>query len=219
MPADLVYLMRLTSDFEMQKGTRSIMKRATLLYTCLILSAMLSSGCILDPKEKPPITDKPAPVWPDLTDKDDVFDYIELVYTQRKYDNYALLLDEDFNFRFGDDDYSSGKTDRDWGRTSELNSVNKLLNSYSHPTYGAVVQIKCEVFPQGQLWTEIAKNDPPYTGETWYQKSFNYRMTATTNTGMELRGNDIQAFFIVRQVEVEGKNIWRIVQWNDDNGL
>jgi hypothetical protein len=36
---------------------------------------------------------------------------------------------------------------------------------------------------------------------------------------MELRGYDIMSFFIVRQSEVEGKNIWRIVQWNDDVGL
>ncbi len=195
------------------------MKQVTVIFIILIISAMLFSGCILDPKETPDPPTKPPPVWPDLTEKDDVFTYIEMVYEQRAYNKYELLLDENFNFRFGDDDYSSGSTERDWGRIPDLKSANNLLNSYSHPTYGAVVQIKLSIQPQGQIWTEIPKNDPPFTGETWHQKSFIYQLTATTNTGIELRGFDITAFFIVRQSEVEGVNIWRIVQWNDDIGI
>ena len=141
------------------------------------------------------------------------------MYEERNYNRYLLLLDDNFVFRFGDDDYNSGKTDRDWGRTDELASAAKLLGGYNHPLYGAVVQIDLNIQPQGTIWTQILKNDPPFTGETWYQKSFKYQLTATTNTGIELRGYDITAFFIVRQSEVEGKNIWRIVQWNDDVGI
>ena len=195
------------------------MKQATVIFAILVVSAMLFSGCILDPKETPDPPKKVETVWPDLTDKDDVFAYIEKVYEEKAYSRYDLLLDDNFNFRFGNDDYNSGKTDRDWGRTSDLDSARKLLNSVSHPTYGAVVQIDLAIFPQGQIWTEIPKNDPPFTGETWYQKSFKYQLTATTNTGIELRGYDITAFFILRQSEVDGKNIWRIVQWNDDVGI
>ncbi len=158
-------------------------------------------------------------VWPILEEKDEVFKYLEMVYEQRAYNRYELLLDDNFNFRFGDDDYNSGKTNRDWGRASDLNSASKLLTNFSHPTYGAVVQIDLAIQPQGQIWTEIPKNDPPFTGETWYQKSFQYQLTMVTNTGIAFRGYDITAFFIIRQSEVDGKNIWRIVQWNDDIGI
>ena len=195
------------------------MKQVTVIFTILIISAMLFSGCILDPKETPDPPIKVPPVWPDLTEKDDVFTYIEMVYEQRAYNRYELLLDDNFNFRFGDDDYNSGRTDREMDRIGELGSASNLLGGYSHPTYGAVVQIDLNIQPEGLIWTEIPKNDPPFTGETWYQKSFIYRLTATTNTGTELRGYDITAYFIVRQSEVDGDNIWRIVQWNDDIGI
>jgi hypothetical protein len=203
----------------MQKGISGTMKKSIILIISLTILAMLFSSCILDPKEKKKKEDDPVEVvWPDLTEKDHVFEYLELVYEKRNYNRYEKLLDDNFNFRFGDDDYNTGKTDRDWGRTSDLNSANKMLNSYSHPQYGAVVQIDLTIQPEGTNWLEIPKTDPPFTGETWYQKSFRYWLTASTNTGMELRGHDINAFFIVRQSELEGVNIFRIVQWNDDTG-
>ena len=200
----------------MQKGTGSIMKKAFLFLITLVFMASLVSSCILDPKEKKPKKDEPVTVvWPTLEDKDDVFGYLELVYEKRNYERYPKLLDDNFNFRFGDDDYNSNKTDRDWGRAQELNSASRMLSGYSHPDYGAVVQIDLTIQPEG-TWTAIPKTDPPFEGETWYQKSFRYSLTATTNTGIELRGLDINAFFIVRQSELEGNTIWRIVQWNDD---
>jgi hypothetical protein len=207
--------MRPSSDVEMQKGIHSIMKRAVLIFTCLVFGAMLFSGCILDPKEKPPDDKKPPVEWPDLTEKDDIFEYIKLVYTQKAYNRYDLLLDNNFNFRFGDDDYNSGLTERDWDRSHEINSVNHILNNKTIPKYGSVIQVDLDIYPEG-FWTEISKNDPPFAGETWYQKSFTYRILATTTSGTDLKGYDIKAYFIVRQSEVEGKNIWRIVQWNDD---
>jgi hypothetical protein len=195
------------------------MKQATVIFSIMVVAAMLFAGCILDPKETPEPPKKVDTIWPDLTEKDDVFAYIEKVYEERAYNRYDLLLDPEFNFRFGDDDYNSGNTDRDWRKPAELNSANKLLNNWAHPQYGAIVQIDLEVFSLGQIWTEIPKNDPPFTGETWYQKSFNYRLETTTSNGTSLRGFDITAFFIIRQSEVDGKNIWRIVQWNDDVGI
>ena len=191
-------------------------RRVFLLAGLLNLAIFLSCG---DDTPTAPKKKTTTDVWPSLEEKDDVLEYLSLVYNRRNFSRYAKLLDEYFTFRFGDDDYNSGRTDRDWGRTAELGSANKLLNGYSTPVYGAVVEIELKLFPQGQIWTEILKNDPPYAGETWYQKSINYNLTVSTNNGTELRGNYIQAFFIVRQSEVEGKNIWRIVQWTDDTGL
>jgi hypothetical protein len=184
-----------------------------------LLSLTIFMSCDEDTPTIPPPPKIPPDVWLTLEEKDEVFKYLEKVYEKKAFNRYDLLLDENFSFRFGDDDYSSGNTDRDWGRLQELNSVSKMLGGWPHPQYGAVVQVDIVIFPQGQIWTEIPKNDPPFTGETWYQKSFNYRMEITTNNGTSLRAYDIAAFFIVRQSEVDGKNIWRIVQWNDDIGL
>ncbi len=190
--------------------TRGLILLAGLLCLAIFLS------CDDDiPTAPPPI----KIVYPNLEEKDEIFEYLSLAYNHRNYSRYEKLLDDNFNFRFGDDDYNSGRTDRDWNRTAELTSASRLLGGYVHPAYGAVAQIKLSIQPQGQIWTEIPKSDLPYTGETWYQKSIIYQLTATTNTGIELRGFNINAFFIIRQSEVDGKNIWRIVQWNDDIGL
>ena len=186
----------------------------------ILLAGLLCLAIFISCDEDTPTApENKKDVYPRLEEKDDVIEYLALVFNHLNYSRYEKLLDDNFNFRFGDDDYSSGKTGRDWGRPAELNSVSKLLGGHVHPAFGAVVQIKLSIQPQGQIWTEIPKNDPPYDGETWYQKSFIYKLTATTNTGIELRGFDITAFFIIRQSEVDGKNIWRIVQWNDDIGL
>jgi hypothetical protein len=183
-----------------------------LLAGLVCLAVFISCG---DDTPTSPKKKSPAVVWPSLEEKDDVFDYLELVYTQKDSSRYEKLLDDNFNFRFGDDDYNSGITPRDWDRSHEINSVNNLCNNVAIPKYGSVMQIDLDIYPQG-IWTEIPKNDPPFAGETWYQKPFTYRILATTTSGWSLKGYDIRALIIVRQSEVEGKNIWRIVQWNDD---
>ncbi len=194
------------------------MKKCSVLILLLTFQMLVLSGCILDPKEIPPPDKEPKIDWPDLKDKDDVFEYLELVYEKRKPEPYyAKLLDEDnFNFRFGDEDYNSGDTPRSWGRTDELNAVRNILSGVSIETYGAVTQVDLTLTPEGE-WIAIPQTEPPYIGETWYQKTFSYRYVFTTNTGWDLRTDqDRKALFIVRFTEADGDSIWRIRQWNDD---
>ncbi len=156
-------------------------------------------------------------VYPDLKEKDDVFEYIERVYEELKPERYPKLLDEDvFNFRFGDEDYNSGYTPRSWGRTEELAAVQNILGGHAIETYGAVTHADLTLTPEGD-WVPIPQTEPPYAGEVWYQKTFSYRFTFTTTTGWDLRTDqDRKALFIVRFTEADGDSCWRIVQWNDD---
>jgi hypothetical protein len=154
-------------------------------------------------------------VWPDLVEKDDVFEYLDLVYENMDVDHFPRLLDEDFIFWFSQADYNDGITPEQWRKTEELGSARNMFNNFSHPKYGSITGIDLEITPEG-LWVEVPKTEPPYAGETWYQKTAEYRIIVSTTSEFTLQSRERKALFTVRQSELEGKNIYRIVIWNDD---
>jgi hypothetical protein len=176
-------------------------------FLCLFIFAACD-----DPSKPPPPQET---VYPALDEKDDVFEYLELVYTERNIDRYPKLLDDDFIFWFSIADFNDGQTPEQWGRTEELASATNLFNGYAHPKYGAVTGIDLMITPEG-LWTEVAKTEPPYTGETWYQRTVEYYIVVETTSEWTLQASEKKALITIRQSEVEGKNIYRIILWNDD---
>jgi hypothetical protein len=191
------------------------MRKHLVIITILLLSAYVLSGCILDPKETPPPPGGGTTVWPDLKERDDVFEYLDLVYENMDKERFPKLLDDGFIFVFSQADYNAGITPEQWGREEELSSARNMFSNVSHERYGAITGIELEITPEG-LWIELPKTEPPYEGETWYQKTAEYRIIAETTSEYTLQGTERKALFTVRLAEVDGEDIYRIVQWNDD---
>jgi hypothetical protein len=201
----------LPAVFTWQKGGK--MKARLLVISAVVLCALLFVSCKDDPARVriPPVESN----WPDLTQKDDIFEYLDLVYEEMDIDRFPKLLDDDFIFVFSQADFNRGTTPEQWGRNEELASARNMFTSYAHPTYGAITSIDLDIAPEG-LWIEVPKTEPPYDGETWYQKTAEYRIIMETTSQYTLQGNEKKALFTVRLVEVDGVDIYRIVQWSDD---
>jgi hypothetical protein len=191
------------------------MKKHLATLTILLLAMYFPSGCILDPKETPKPPDTLGTVWPDLVEKNDIFEYLDLVYENMDINTFPKLLDEEFTFWFSQADYNDGITPEQWRKTAELASANNMFNNFSHPKYGSITGIDLEITPEG-LWIEVPKTEPPFEGETWYQKTAEYFIIVSTTSEFTLQGQEKKALFTVRQSELEGETIYRIVQWNDD---
>jgi hypothetical protein len=191
------------------------MKTRLFCIVVAVLCLFLFPSCGDDDPYIPPRVPPKGPNYPDLTQKDHIFEYLELVWEYMDIDAYAKLLDEDFIFWFSQADYNDGITPEYWGRTEELSMARNMFSGFSHPKYGAVTGIDLEVIPEG-LWIEIPKTEPPYAGETWYQRTAEYRLIVSTTSEWTLQGQEKKALFTVRQSELDGKNIYRIVMWHDD---
>ena len=191
------------------------MRKHLAIITTMLLSLFVLSGCILDPKETPDPPDNGETPWPDLKEKDDVFEYVELVYENMDIDHFPEVLDDDFIFWFSTADYDLGITPEQWGRTEELGSARNMFTSFSVEKYGAITGIDLIITPEG-LWIEVPMTESPYAGETWYQKTAEYYIIVETTSEFTLQGTEKKALFTVRQSEGDGENIFRIVLWNDD---
>jgi hypothetical protein len=190
------------------------MKTRLLLVALAVFCCFILTSCKDDDPYRPSGT-KQNDAYPDLTQKDDVFEYLDLVYEERDIDRYPKLLDEDFIFVFSQADFTAGITPEQWGRTAELGSARNMFSNFSHPKYGAVTSIDVEIVPEGS-WIEVPKTEPPYAGETWYQRTAQYRIIMETTSAYTLQGTEKKALFTVRLAEVDEENIYRIIQWNDD---
>jgi len=185
------------------------------MLSILFLSAYVLPGCILDPKETPTPPDTTPTVWPELTDKNEIFEYLEKVYENMDIDHFPNLLDDNFIFIFSTADYDKGTTPQQWSRTEELGSARNMFSNHPVEKYGSITSIDLELTPEGS-WIEVPKTEPPFEGETWYQKTAEYRIIVDTTSRYTLQGTEKSALFTVRPVEVDGKTIYRIVQWDDD---
>jgi len=183
----------------------------------LIAAALLCCFLFVSCKDDPTIPKVPPKEtgFPDLTQKDNVFTYLEMVYENMDIDHYPNLLDDNFVFVFSTADYDKGITPQQWGRTAELSSARNMFTSYAHEKYGSITSIDLALTPEGS-WIEIPKTEPPYEGETWYQRTVEYRLIIDTTSRYTLQGTEKTALFTVRPVEVEGKTIYRIILWDDD---
>jgi hypothetical protein len=190
------------------------MNSRLLIISAVLLCAFLFVSCNDDPARPRPSGDDKI-VFPDLTQKDDIFEYLELVYENMDIDRYPKLLDDGFIFFFSTADYNAGTTPEMWGRTEELNSARNMFSNFAHPKYGAITNIDLDITPEG-LWVEVRKTDPPYEGESWYQRTVEYRIIISTTSEFTLQGTEKKALFTIRLAEVDGENFYRIVQWSDD---
>jgi hypothetical protein len=190
------------------------MKARLLVISAVLLCAFLFVSCKDDPIRLSPPGDNES-VWPDLTQKEDIFEYLELVYEKKDIDHYPKLLDDGFIFFFSQADYNDGITPEQWGRTEELASARNMFTGYANQKFGVITSIELEIFPEGE-WIEVPKTKPPYEGETWYQRIAEYRIIMETTSAYTLQGTEKKALFTVRLAEVDGEEIYRIVQWNDD---
>ncbi|NIM19292.1 MAG: hypothetical protein GTO51_02825 [Candidatus Latescibacteria bacterium] len=159
----------------------------------------------------------PAPVeptCPELKEKDDVFPYLVKVVEERNYECFTRIIDDDFFFKFGVDDVGDDIPEG-WGREEELKSAKNMFSGYPHPVYGAVTNISLWLTPEGP-WIEVPKTEPPYEGETWYQRTVEYTFIALTSNDWTLQCLELRALFYIRYAEVDGDSIWRIVEWRDN---
>ncbi len=184
-----------------------------LLIAAGVLCLFLFASCKDDRPYRP--TPPEEPVWPDLTQKDDVFKYLGMVWEYKDIDRYAKILDEGFIFFFSQQDYAEGKTPEQWGREEELASARNIFSGHAHPIYGSITKIELYLTPEGG-WIEVPKTGPPYEGETWYQMTVEYDIIMDATSGWTLQGIDRKALFTVRLAEVDGETFYRIVQWHDD---
>ncbi len=184
------------------------MKTRLLPIAVGVLCLFLFASCSDDDPYRPSETEEPDP-------KEGVFEGLVHVWENMDIDRYPKLLDDGFIFYFSQADYADGKTPKQWGRTEELASASNIFSNVPHAKYGSITSIDLVITPDSN-WIEVPKTEPPYEGETWYQKKVEYDITMDTTSGWTLQGVGRKALITVRLAEVDVLMIYRIVQWHDD---
>ncbi|MCZ6765810.1 MAG: hypothetical protein O7D32_02645 [bacterium] len=70
-------------------------------------------------------------------------------------------------------------------------------------------------YPPGDFtWTSFPA-PPPFTGETWYEKTVTYELMIDADGTIYVSGSR-NAFFVIRLVDFYGVSIYRLVDWRDD---
>ena len=179
----------------------------------------------------------------DLTTREDVLLNLELAYGEANFNEFMKLIDDNFVFYFSAADVSGGQTPEQWDRSAELQATNTMFhldtasgipNSFTsallftdESTWGTIkayfygnsqsttssISISL-IYPPGEgAWTAL-QPPPPFDNETWYEKSVTYALAITTGPITFITAN-LNASFTVRQSDVGGEMIWRIVAWRD----
>jgi hypothetical protein len=175
----------------------------------------------------------------DLTAKDDVLCNLEFSYRYRDLNEFSRLTDPTFVFYFSPSDVGNGIPEQ-WGLTDELSATDKMFGS---PPTGIRDGTSDEELPtrldiQEATWgfikayfrdvtepaTSISLNLDFTPGEDdWlligpgevYLKFAYYTIEVVTGTDTFI-SPPLRAAFAVKQVEVQGQSIWRLVEWRDD---
>lgn len=189
-----------------------MLKRLILLCIVAAVTAGLTTSCILDPEKKK--DDPNPPVVKDfksLKEKDDVLWNLELAYNLRERWEFEKLLDADFLFFFSEADYSTGNIPESWNRVSEIKTHINLFNENLDSDLRATNIDLTLSYTPGE-WTEIPQGD-----ESWYSMEVIYNITVQTKVGVDYKGNNLKAQFIIREAIPDGETekIWRIVRWRD----
>jgi hypothetical protein len=169
----------------------------------LAILLVYSLGCIFDPK--PDVEpDTPDPVdWPDLTNKDDVIEYMLLCYEERAKLRYPELLHHDYIWYMQPRD------------AEELNMPTLNKNQDTDGTiflFGNAVTLDLEIDPG--TWEEIeAVGEEPCQG--CWQTDRVYRIQVQfLNDETIYTGHDLVKFIVV-PVEDDGRTEYR-VRWAYD---
>ena len=201
------------------------MKRilSVALVTLSLVTMSALNSCILDPEKTPDKDDGggTTQTFKSLEVRDDVLDNLELAYNTRNINEYDRLLDADFTFFFSPNDVNEGNVQfSQWDRAAELGAtVNMFDPAFSPPTRDPISSIDLTItFPAGDnAWTVIPGTvDNGHLGEDWFEKTMQYLLTVKAGETTFTSGTPLDASLVVHQVEIEGKQIFRVIQWRDD---
>ena len=166
-------------------------------------------ACFLDPEQTPPPEDKPAEQFKDLTEQNDVLFNLRESYDQRNGDEYDRLVDDDFVFFFSDGDVATGNYPAQWSRETDVPATRGLFRD--------AINVDLTLQLDQVSWISFEPDQDLYPGETWWttsvQYDFNMRFGRDPDTTWISTGASAQ--FTIRQVEKNGKMIWRLVRWRD----
>lgn len=155
------------------------------------------------------------PGYQDLNCRDDVLINLDLSYNNRNYAEFEKLLDNEFLFYFSEADHSGGQVPISWDRAAETAATTNLFDpNLPGPLRATGVYVHLS-YPAGE-WTSVPVidiHDPDL--RTWYSKEVVYNITVQTVSGVDYKGNNLKAQFLIRQVEIDGKQTWQIVLWRD----
>jgi hypothetical protein len=184
------------------------------------ISILAFNSCILDPKEKddgggpPPVSYKPLD-----GERDNVLFKLVKSYKERNIDRYDELLDVDFIFHFSAADFRDGNVSAEyWDRAAEIGSAGNMFDpNYQGPREPVSnIDLDLSYSPGDDRWIQVTPEDQEkYPDETWYEKTVRYTLTVQSGD-ISYQGNNLQASFLVRWAEVDGKEYWRIIAWRDD---
>jgi len=198
------------------------MRRIILAAIILAFAFTSFNSCILDPKEDKGKPQEPVKYPPiDVNSpRDNVLKTLQLAYVNRVIEKYQEILDDGFVFHFSQADFNQGNVEvEQWDRAADIASTRNIFNrNFQDPEVKPISKISLTLrYPEGDdSWNQMTPEDQEtYPDETWYEKTVRYDLIATSGP-IDYTGLDIEASFIVRAAEVNGKQIWRIISWRDD---
>jgi hypothetical protein len=196
------------------------MKKALFNFAFVAFVTLAINSCILDAKQDRQVIKPPKGEFLPLDTRDNVLNNLQAAYNQRNISQYDKLLDANFTFFFSPTDVQNGTVQfSQWDRAGEINATTNMFNPSFSPSQGAPISsIDLALsYPKGDnAWTPVQPLDAvTYPNETWYEKTVTYSMTIVAGPNQFI-SNNIDASFVVRQAEVNGETIWRIIAWRDD---
>ena len=227
----------------MMSGTRGDVVRNVALALLILLSAPFFAGCSDDDAVTNP---PPVPNPKILERKDDVLHNLQLAYNQRNPGEVERILDENFVFHFSPNDVQQGLVaNSSWGKDEEMNATTNLLRApgasaqipvglhASSPIESATWGMIKEIFynraaasadalslemsyPEGdEAWQPVV---PSGSGShsPLYQKTVEYFLQVKVGDITYTQNRAVRARFVVVPVNVDGKDIWKLIWWHDD---
>jgi hypothetical protein len=164
------------------------------------------TGCDPHRITPPPVTKE----YKDLKEKEDVLWNLELAYNERNGQEFAKLLDDGFEFYVSASDYAAGGIPPRWGLDDEILANDALFDENLEGPWRAT-NIDLALHFDEDEWVEIPRGGD----ESWYRIDVEYNITVQTVSGVDFKGNRLKAQLVVRPTEVDGEDIWRIVEWRD----
>ena len=205
-----------------QRSTRA----ATLLG--LLLATAFLGGCgIFSPEQPKEVETKPIEPYPlALTENQLVQNFID-AHNDRNFQEYDLLLHDDFEFHFADKDVDPGRgIPLFWDRQADVSSTQAMFSGQPGKLDGEGVQqapvqsINLSLSPRG-VWTAAGI---PSEYESEKVREYDVVMTVNYDNGDIAQVTGFQQFYVKRVTLENGTQVWKLRVWrdtgnpNDDGG-
>ena len=175
----------------------------------LVVIAIALAGCSAD---------KTSPAGPQiLTDfrsleaKDDVLHNLEQAYNKRNLEQYERLFDKSgvFRFYFSPNDVKDGLVkSSEWDLDAELRATGAMFDGAD------AINLHVFYIEDETEWQAFVPSTHP--GETWYDRAFEYILEVRVGDTTYSQRATVVGLLTIRQVRVNGRDIWQIVAWRDD---